>query len=225
MPRAPYDAHPPAARTAALGTNAAASPPRSATTGAGRTTTGPLDLARRRANDPIEAPGLDRPMREGQHARACPSRPSAPPHQPRAHSPRPPSRPPARPHRHGKAATPGRPATKAGRADPRSMEARSGEATEQTERPCWMRASGINLAPTGPAGRDRRTREDVPARAGRARVDHRRRASLRRLMMSAFGPPPAPRSRPRRWCRWPGSGDARSRAIHSAVADGRLRGR
>ncbi len=32
-------------------------------------------------------------------------------------------------------------------------------------------------------------------------------------------------SRPRTWCSWPGSGDARSRAIHSAVADGRLRGR
>ena len=32
------------------------------------------------ATRPIEAPGLDRPMREGQHARACPSRPRAPPH-------------------------------------------------------------------------------------------------------------------------------------------------
>ena len=62
----------PATRTAAPGTSSAASPPRSATTGAGRTTTGPLDPARLRANGPIEASGLDRPTRQGRHARACP---------------------------------------------------------------------------------------------------------------------------------------------------------
>ena len=47
------------------------------------------------------------------------------------------------------------------------------------------------FGPPGSAGRDQRL-WDVSARGGRARVDHRLRASLRRLMMSAFGPPPAP---------------------------------
>jgi len=65
----------------------------------------------------------------------------------------------------------GAPRREAGRADPRSMEetrAERGDRTDMIMRMCLC------------------------AVGGGERVDHRRRPSLRRLMMSAFGPPPAP---------------------------------
>ncbi len=73
------------------------------------------------------------------------------------------------------------PTNMAGPSTPRRLASRRGALT---------RADGENASAA--MGPNRRDHEDVPARAGRARVDHRRWASLRRLMMSAFGPPPAP---------------------------------
>jgi len=69
------------------------------------------------------------------------------------------------------------------------------EATEQSRGSarCEHSAEPHHLAPTDPAARRSKIiRMCLSAVGGGERVDHRRRPSLRRLMMSAFGPPPAP---------------------------------
>jgi len=203
---------PPAVQTVTPALASAREPTRCTITGAGRTTTGLFDLARLRANGLIEAPGLDSPTHQGRHASACPSRPGSPPH-PIGAMPSASSSPPstATPTRRRRPA-PGRLTARRGaltRAQWRRRE--RSEATEQTRGSagCEHPAEPHHLAPTGPAGRRSKIIRMCLCARGGERVDHRRRASLRRLMMSAFGPPPAP-LRFVKWTTRSGQGRGRS---------------
>ncbi len=153
-------------------------PTRSTTTDARRTTIGPLNPAGPRVDDPIKAPGLDQPdakdeTRERAPLGQAPQRiDPAPYHQPlRAHLYRPHEPDSAIRHRGG--------------ARKRALD---GEDPSAAKRP-----DGLTIWPRR-QGRSR-SEEYEPclcAVGGGERVDHRRRPSLRRLVMSAFGPPPAP---------------------------------
>ena len=95
--------------------------------------------------------------------------------------------------------------TAGGARRPRSMEkARTPQGGRTEVSPCRMRSSGRGSSPCpiGPVGRKSKSRGRVN-RQWLKWVDHRRWPSLRRFVMSAFGPPPAPLALPLRSPRQP----------------------